>query len=278
MSYLAEGQNRGVANEMVTLQNVVRPSSALGTSIPTIRTNDGEGPLVEADREVRLMEMRDLIVDGHKPACPLCDSELRIEKSDGASGSRAYKYSCANTECELAPGIAHIPWYRVLQAALQLRIAQLVLAGLASVTLASLVGVTSGMIGFSASDAQPESERMVIQAISIPLIVWDADDLIVEINESACRFIQVGEKEMLGKTPAYLRAEIAGLLENPAEWMAEQNQRELATFKDLLTSPSKVPMILKASHTEFSGSWYIETNRVEIHGDVFWVTRYFQKH
>ena len=216
-----------------------------------------------------------LIADGLQPPCPICGSALEITRGEGLSGALAFQYACSKTDCRLKPGLARISGYGVLLKAVQQRIVQLTVTALGSITVVGLLAFFTGLLSFSRFDSA-NSQLSIVQGVSVPLIVWDADDSVTEINTAACRFIAAPRSELIGKTPAYIRARIAELIENPDEWMREQNERELLTYDDLLIKPSNVPMILTAHHPVYTGKWRIETIKTEIDGEVFWVTRYFE--
>lgn len=239
-----------------------------------------------------IQDLEALIADGLVPPCPYCTSDLEIERSEGMSGAIAFRYSCSNQDCELTPGLARIPWHRVLLNALQLRAVQLSLAAIGSVTIAGLFGVWTGMISVDSAQngandssgaslggvdvSQISSGLNIVEGLTIPVFVWDKNDTIVEANSAACQFVLAPREALLGKTPAYLRARIANLIENPIEWMLEQNEREIQTYDGFLGRPTEVPMILKEGHPVYAGSWRIETIKHEIGGDIYWVTRYFR--
>lgn len=222
-----------------------------------------------------IKEVETLIADGLQPRCPVCGSALEITRGEGLSGALAFQYACSKEDCPLRPGLARISAYGVLLKAVQQRIVQLTVTALGSITAVALLAFFTGLLSFSRFDSA-NSQLSIVEGVSVPLIVWDADDTVTEINTAACRFVGAPRTELIGKTPAYLRARIAELIENPVEWMQEQNKRELLTYDDLLLEPSNVPMILAANHPAYTGNWRIETIKTEIDGQVFWVTRYFE--
>lgn len=244
------------------------------------------------DSAESISELRRLVADGLTPPCPYCSSTLKVEKSTGLSGGIGFLYSCPNSSCKLKPGMARVPWHSVLVKALQQRAVQLTVAAVGSVTVAGLVAIWTGFVSIdapataaslpaaTAEDASGSHRDLellsIVDGLSIPVIVWDGNDTIVAVNDAACRFVQAPKEALMGKTPAYLRARIAGLITNSDEWMQDQNARELETYDGYLGQPSKVPMILRSTHPAYAGSWRIETIKLEIGGDTYWVTRYFK--
>ena len=118
----------------------------------------------------------------------------------------------------------------------------------------------------------------VTDGIDRPVYVWNKENEIVEINLSACKFLQASRQELIGKPLLYIQDKIQKQIKNSESWIKEQHDRQVGEqILGQLRKKTKIPMELKDNHPyykDYKGVWFFETMSVSIADNDYTVTAY----
>ncbi len=113
------------------------------------------------DKSKEIKKLESQIAQGLTPRCPICGSNLKINKNEGTTGAKVYTYACLKEEdpgCTLKPGTAYVPWFNVLRHAATQRVVQLSIVVLGSLTVVGLTGKSLGFIKFDFGEEEADIE------------------------------------------------------------------------------------------------------------------------
>jgi PAS domain S-box-containing protein len=143
--------------------------------------------------------------------------------------------------------------------------------------LGTAILLVSILATYSTASFQLRSDKTwikTIDAIDVPMLIYDDRTTIVYANDAAQKYYGVDLQSLLGKDPQQLHVWAKPYMVNFKEWSEEQMSRNTQARLGTLNSKSIVPMHMSKDHFFGEKDWYLSSHNLYVNGRRFLLTRF----